>query len=109
MGTGIAVMAGIVLVVVLFILISIFVSRYVKVGPDEALIVSGRKRKLSDGQVVGFRIVKGGATFVWPIFEIAKTISLRIMPLDVNSSAYTSHGVQPHRLLRASCVRLSVI
>lgn len=82
------------LVIVLFILISVFVSRYVKVGPDEALIVSGRKKKLSNGQIVGFRIVRGGATFVWPIFEIAKTISLRIMPLDVNSSAYTSQGVQ---------------
>ncbi len=81
-------------VLVLFLGISIFVSRYVKVGPDEALIVSGRKKKLSDGQIVGFRIVKGGATFVWPVFETSKTISLRIMPLDVNSSAYTSQGVQ---------------
>jgi flotillin len=83
-----------VVVVVLFLLVSVFVSRYVKVGPDEALIVSGRKKKLANGQVVGFRIVRGGATFVLPIFEIAKTISLRIMPLDVNSSAYTSQGVQ---------------
>jgi flotillin len=83
-----------VVVVVLFLLVSVFVSRYVKVGPHEALIVSGRKKKLANGQVVGFRIVRGGATFVLPIFEIAKTISLRIMPLDVNSSAYTSQGVQ---------------
>jgi len=83
-----------VLVFVLFLLVSVFVRRYVKVGPDEALIVSGRKRKLPNGQVVGFRIVRGGATFVWPIFETAKTLSLRIMPLDVNSSAYTSQGVQ---------------
>ena len=81
-------------VIVLFLGISLFVSRYVKVGPDEALIVSGRKKKLSNGEVVGFRIVKGGATFVWPILETSKTISLRIMPLDVNSSAYTSQGVQ---------------
>lgn len=91
---GIVVLVVGIVVLVLFLGISVFVSRYVKVGPDEALIVSGRKKKLSNGQVVGFRIVKGGATFVWPIFEIAKTISLRIMPLDVNSSAYTSQGVQ---------------
>jgi flotillin len=94
MGGYIAILVGIVLVVALFLLISVFASRYVKVGPDEALIVSGRKRKLPNGQVVGFRIVKGGATFVWPVLEVAKTISLRIMPLDVNSSAYTSQGVQ---------------
>ena len=94
MGYSIPILAAILLVVVIFIMISVFVGRYVKVGPDEALIVSGRKKKLSTGQVVGFRIVRGGATFVWPILEISKTISLRIMPLDVNSSAYTSQGVQ---------------
>lgn len=94
MGYGLPILAALLLVVVIFIMISIFVGRYVKVGPDEALIVSGRKKKLSSGQVVGFRIVRGGATFVWPILEISKTISLRIMPLDVNSSAYTSQGVQ---------------
>lgn len=90
----IPILAAFILVVVIFILISIFVGRYVKVGPDEALIVSGRKKKLPNGQVVGFRIVRGGATFVWPVLEVSKTISLRIMPLDVNSSAYTSQGVQ---------------
>ncbi len=88
------VIVALVLIVIIFIMISVFVGRYVKVGPDEALIVSGRKKKLSSGQVVGFRIVKGGATFVWPVLEISKIISLRIMPLDVNSSAYTSQGVQ---------------
>ena len=91
---SIPILAAILLVVVIFIMISVFVGRYVKLGPDEALIVSGRKKKLANGQVVGFRIVRGGATFVWPILEISKTISIRIMPLDVNSSAYTSQGVQ---------------
>jgi flotillin len=91
---GLPIIVALVLIVILFIMISVFVGRYVKVGPDEALIVSGRKKKLSNGQVVGFRIVKGGATFVWPVLEISKIISLRIMPLDVNSSAYTSQGVQ---------------
>lgn len=94
LNAGIAILVGAFAVVLILILIAVFVSRYVKVGPDEALIVSGRKKRLPNGQVVGFRIVRGGATFVWPIFEVAKTISLRIMPLDVNSSAYTSQGVQ---------------
>ena len=93
-GIMISIVAGIIMVLVVVMLINVFVSRYVKVGPDEALIVSGRKRKLRTGQEVGFRIVKGGATFVWPVLEVAKIITLRIMPLDVNSSAYTSQGVQ---------------
>ena len=94
MDYGLPILVAAILVAVIFILISVFVGRYVKVGPDEALIVSGRKKKLSNGHVVGFRIVKGGATFVWPVLEVSKTISLRIMPLDLNSSAYTSQGVQ---------------
>lgn len=93
-GSSIAIVVGVLGAVVVFLLISVFISRYVKVGPDEALIVSGRRKKLSNGQTVGFRIVRGGATFVIPVLEVAKTISLRIMPLDVNSSAYTSQGVQ---------------
>ncbi len=92
--SGLSIVIGIILVIVLFIFISVFVNRYVKVGPDEALIVSGRKKRLPNGQTVGFRIVKGGATFVIPVLEVSKVISLRIMPLDVNSSAYTSQGVQ---------------
>lgn len=96
MNNNLIFIAGVVtvLVIILFLLISVFVSRYVKVGPDEALIVSGRKKKMANGQEVGFRIVRGGATFVIPVLEVAKTISLGIMPLDVNSSAYTSQGVQ---------------
>ncbi|HCT64371.1 MAG TPA: flotillin [Lachnospiraceae bacterium] len=88
------ILAALIMVFVMVILIKVFASRYVKVGPDEALIVSGRKRKLTSGQYVGFRIVKGGATFVWPVLEVAKIMSLRIMPVDVCSSAYTSQGVQ---------------
>jgi len=93
-GIMIPIVSGIIMVAVVILLVNVFVSRYVKVGPDEALIVSGIKRKLKSGIQVGFRIVKGGATFVWPVLETAKTMSLRIMPLDVNSSAYTSQGVQ---------------
>ena len=50
-------------------------SRYKKAGPDEALIVFGRrkltgKKVLDDeGRAEGFRIVHGGGTFIWPGWE----------------------------------------
>ena len=53
----------------------IFKSRYKKAGPDEALIVFGRKklmgRKVRDaeGAVESFRIIRGGGTFVTPALE----------------------------------------
>ena len=48
----------------------IFRTRFKKAGPDEALIVFGRRkllgRKVRDekGEVESFRIIRGGGTFV---------------------------------------------
>ncbi len=92
-----ALLAGGVLTVVFFLGFAIFASRYVKVGPNAALIVSGRKRTMQTAQgpkPVGFRIVKGGATFVWPVFEEAQHLSLEMMTIDVKTpEVYTSTGV----------------
>ncbi len=91
-----AIVLGLLLMV--FIFIAVYISRYVKVGPNEALVISGRKRYVADSRgaqkEVGFRVVKGGATFVWPVFEKAETLSLELMTIDVKTpEVYTSHGV----------------
>ncbi len=66
-------MAVVTIAVVIFIGIAVILSRYTKVGPNEVLIVSGRRHSHVDagGTVTtrGFRIVKGGGTFVCPIME----------------------------------------
>ena len=62
--SGLGVIGGIVVVVVVMTLVIMIFSRYTKVGPNQVLIVSGRKHRLEDGTTVGFRIVKGGGTFV---------------------------------------------
>lgn len=85
-------------VVTIFLLLFIFASRYVKVGPNEVLIISGRRRKVRDAdgtiRTVGYRIVKGGGTFIWPVFEKTNTLSLELMTLDVNTpEIYTIKGV----------------
>ncbi|MBI3191754.1 MAG: flotillin family protein, partial [Pedosphaera parvula] len=72
-------------IVVLFGALFIYASRYMKVGPNEALVISGRGT---------FRIVRGGSTFVWPIFEKVDVLSLELMTLDVKTpEVYTSTGV----------------
>jgi flotillin len=75
-------------------------SRYKKAGPDEALIVYGRrkifgKKVIGDkGQVEGFRIVRGGGTFVWPAWENYEKLSLRMMTLDIDlRHVYTARGI----------------
>lgn len=91
---GLAIVAAVVVVVVFFLLIIVVLSRYTKVGPNQVLIVSGRKHRLEDGGVVGFRIVKGGGTFVVPIFEKVDLLSLELLTIDVQTpEVYTSKGV----------------
>jgi len=72
--------------------------RYVKVGPNEVLIVSGIKHRIRDESgrkvTVGYRIVRGGGTFVIPVFERVDRLSLELFTLDVNTpEVYTERGV----------------
>jgi flotillin len=87
-----------VVVILLFIIGGIFASRYTKVGPNEVLVISGRKRKVvdPDGNMrqVGFRIVKGGGVLVWPVLEKVDILRLELMTIDVQTpEVYTSKGV----------------
>jgi flotillin len=88
------IVVSIVIVFILFMLFYMVLSRYTKVGPNQVLVVSGIKHKAEDGTKVGFRIVKGGGTFVWPIFEKVDILSLELMTIDVQTpEVYTSKGV----------------
>ncbi len=93
----IALAAGSVLFVV-FVIAIIWASRYTKVGPNQVLVISGNKHKITDpdGNVkeVGFRIVKGGGVFVWPVLEKVDVLSLELLTIDVQTpEVYTSKGV----------------
>src|SRR6059036_3557594 len=84
------------LVVVLgfFIAAWLFSRNYLKVSPNAVAVLSGRKRKLSDGRVVGYRMVKGGAALRIPLLEKVEYLSLNVMtiPLEIKR-AYTIQGV----------------
>src|SRR5256886_1715459 len=86
-------------VFVLFMFIGIWASRYTKVGPNQVLVISGRRHRIieQDGTArdVGFRIVKGGGVFVWPVYEKVDILSLELLTIDVQQEqdVYTSKGV----------------
>src|ERR1051326_1110386 len=95
-GFGALAIGGIVFVV--FLLIMVWASRYTKVGPNHVLIISGRQHRYVgvDGQAAirGFRIVKGGGTFIIPVIEKADVLSLELLTIDVQTpEVYTSKGV----------------
>ena len=99
MSEAIKIVGGVGAVVfVMFVFAGIWASRYTKVGPNQVLVISGRKRRMVDpdgtAREVGFRIVKGGGRFVWPVYEKVDILSLEILTIDVQTpEVYTSKGV----------------
>src|SRR5512139_17451 len=81
-------------VLALFIAGWLFSRNYIKVSPNTVAVFSGRKRKPSDARVVGYRMVKGGASFRWPLLEQVDYLSLNVftIPLEIKR-AYTLKGV----------------
>ena len=73
---------GILLIVgfVLLVLWLVYRRRYRRIGPDEALVVYGRRAKRDKD---GFRIIVGGGTFVTPFIEEAERFPLHALQLDV--------------------------
>src|SRR5437773_1245323 len=84
---------------VFFMFIGIWASRYTKVGPNQVLVISGRRHRVTDpdgtARDVGFRIVKGGGVFVYPVIEKVDILSLELLTIDVQQEqdVYTSKGV----------------
>ncbi len=75
-------------------------SRYKKAGPDEALIVYGRGKLIGkgvvgeEGESMGYRIVRGGGTFIVPAWEDYERLSLKIMTLEMDlPHVYTEQGI----------------
>ncbi len=87
--------------VLLIAAIIVFVLKnYHKVGPNEALIVSGGKKRtitLPDGssRQVGYRYRIGGSTFVNPFTEQAQTLPLEIVPMEIQvEDAISTNGIR---------------
>lgn len=94
---SIFIIVGIV-VVLLLALIAVFVTKYRTAGPDEALIVTGSylggKNVHVDESGNRIKIVRGGGTFVLPVFQQAEPLSLLSSKLDVSTpEVYTEQGV----------------
>jgi flotillin len=87
---------------VLFVGLGFYASRYKKVGPNQVLVISGRRREMinpvsGQRERVGFRVVKGGGTFIIPVLERVDVLSMEILTIEVEvRSVYTVEGVPVH-------------
>lgn len=82
---------------VLLVLAVTFISRYITVAPDQAMIVTGSYLGSKNTAEVGGRKVKiltGGGAFILPIFQQKKVISLGSVKLPTQgNNVYTLNGV----------------
>jgi flotillin len=83
-----------VVVLALILAMALFSRNYIKVAPNAVAIFSGRKHKLADGRVIGYRMIRGGAAFRWPLLEQVDYLWLNVftIPLEIKR-AYTLQGV----------------
>jgi flotillin len=86
----------------LFVLIGLgmfYSSRVKKVGPNEVLVISGRKQQrvnpfTGEAETVRYRIVAGGRAFIMPVIERVDDLSLELMTIEVSTAdVYTLQGV----------------
>ena len=87
---------GAILAVALAVIIAFWLlsRNYIKVPPNVAAVISGRSRKLPDGTMVGYRLVRGGATLIFPFLEKVDYLSLNVLTVPLATSrAYTVQGV----------------
>lgn len=54
------------------------------VPPNMVAVITGRKRQLTDGTGVGYRVVRGGRTFRIPLLERVQLMSLNTIPLTIS-------------------------
>jgi flotillin len=85
---------GGVLVVVVVLVGLIFVQNLKICQPSEALIFSGFRQKLSNGKDIGYRVIKGGSAFRWPLLEVVDSVDLTNMAIDLMvRGAYSKGGI----------------
>ncbi|MCM3271321.1 flotillin family protein [Paenibacillus elgii] len=97
-GISDALLVPVIVVAVIVVLGLAFWARYKTVSPDEAMIVTGSflgsKNVLTDDTGRKIKIVRGGGSFILPVFQRAEFLSLLSHKLDVSTpEVYTEQGV----------------
>jgi flotillin len=105
-----ALLIGIVLglgILAAFLIIVFVKANMVICQPNEAVILAGRKRKLSDGTVVGYRVIRGGRGFKRPFVESVKRLPLTTRTVDIHLSKVLCAGMIPVNIEGRANVKLA--
>ena len=94
------------LVITVLIVLGIYASRVIKVTPGAAAIISGRKRKLPDGSIVGYRVLTGGRAFIFPVIERVDWLPLNVITADLVSPEIFTRNLVPVKVEAVAQIQL---
>ncbi len=91
----------------LMLIIIFFKSNIVLCQPNELVVIAGRQRKLADGSTVGYRVLRGGRGFKWPMVESVARLSLTSLPVELYIGKAMSKGMIPLIIEAKATVKLA--
>ncbi|MBN1226425.1 MAG: flotillin family protein [Deltaproteobacteria bacterium] len=95
-----------------FIIVCLIILAFIKANltichPNEILVFSGRKRRIKDGERVGYRVIKGGRGFKIPIIESVSRLPLNIITIDFELTGALTNGVIPINIQAMANVKIA--
>ncbi|MCG6956070.1 MAG: flotillin family protein [Gemmatimonadetes bacterium] len=82
-------------------------SLIVIVPPNRAAVLTGRNRRLTSGERVGYRSVVGGRTLRTPIIETVQHMSLETFPVEISVANAFSKGNIPLNIEAIAAVKIA--
>jgi flotillin len=99
---------GIAFIIFLIIILVWGVNSIVQIcDPNKILIISGRKSKREDGQIVGYKVVYGGWSLHIPIKETVTTMDLTTIPASIEVTNAYAKGGTPLNIQAIANVKIS--
>ena len=89
------------------LLVVFFKANIVLCQPNELLVVAGRKRKLGDGSMVGYRLIRGGRGFKIPLVESVARLSLTSLTVEIHIAKAMCKGMIPVSIEGKAAIKLA--
>ncbi len=104
---GLGTVAAVGLLFVAIVAIWAVKSLVIVVPPNQAAVITGRKRVAEDGTEVGYRAVIGGRAFRVPIIETVELTSLETIKIEIQISNALSKGHIPLNIEAIADVKIA--
>jgi flotillin len=97
-----------VIIVVAVIVVALAIKAFIVIcPPNQIAVITGRNREMPDGKVLGYRVLRGGRTFRWPLIERVQFMDLNTIAIEVSVHNAYSKGAIPLNVQGIANVKIS--